>query len=101
MITDRTEIVTENEENDTENTGIVPKPDFEADMAAGAGDEQSESDMREDALELAQMVENCIDGWQDEGEMPIPEINKCIENAQKCIEKLEELKASIERRRGE
>lgn len=88
-------------ENDTENTEMVPEPDFEADMAAVAGDKESESNMREDALELAQMVEDCIDGWQDEGEMPIPEINKCIENAQKCIEKLEELKASMERRKGE
>lgn len=88
-------------ENDTENTEIATKPDFEADMATVAADEQSELDMREEALELAQMVKDCIDGWQNEDEMPIPEINKCIENAQKCIEKLEELKASMERRKGE
>lgn len=88
-------------ENDIENTEIAAKPDFKADMAAVAGDEQSELDMRDEALELAQMVKDCIDGWQDEDEMPIPEIDKCIENAQKCIEKLEELKASMERRKGE
>lgn len=99
------ENVTKKLENVTEQSEIVEmtesKPYFKSEMEAVIEEDKKETDLREKALELSDiMIAGCLQDWEG-ANMPIEDIRKCIENTEELLAVLKELEAAVMERKRE